>query len=197
MNFSPPPEIAIDVPPLPFASGIKKGGNGWAGVFRDGGIGDNLMASSPLPLLKKKFGKVEVLTGDKFGIMFKNNPHIDKLSFTKPPGPNIYTEWMNARATEYDGFYCLNHSCETSLALFPAQTHFSWPASMRRKFCRQNYLEFVHDVCEVPYEFGPLFFPTNQELEQARDTKRKVGEQCIVWIISGTRLDKVHPYTAE
>ena len=29
--------------------------NGWAGIARFGGVGDNLMVASPLKLLKKKY----------------------------------------------------------------------------------------------------------------------------------------------
>ncbi len=81
-------------------------------------------------------------------------------------------------------------------ALFVGQTQFHWPASFRRKFCFQNYLETVHDICEVPYEFGPLFYPTDQELEHAAKTKKLIGDKCIVWVISGTRIDKIHPYAS-
>jgi ADP-heptose:LPS heptosyltransferase len=159
------------------------------------------MCASPLPLLKKKFGHVEVITQQPQGVVFQNNPHVDKLSFIEPSAipQDSSGNWQNywaGRSKEYDAFFNLSHSCETTRALFVGQTHFHWPASFRRKFCGANYLETVHDICEVPHEFAPLFYPTDAEREQAVTTKKKVGERCVVWIISGTRLDKLHPYSS-
>ena len=175
--------------------------NGWACVARFGGIGDDLMCASPLALLRKKFGRVEVLSSQPQAVVFQNNPHIDKLSVVERGYiPNDSSgNWQNyftGRSKEFDAFFHLSHSCETMRALFVGQSQFHWPASFRRKFCGQSYLETIHDICEVPYEFGPLFFPTEQELEQARETKKKVGERFIAWVISGTRLDKSHPYSS-
>lgn len=180
----------------------KQVGNGWACVARFGGVGDNLMVASVLPLLRKKFGHVEVLSGTPQSVVFENNPHCDRLSIVdKTAIPNDSSgNWQNyfvGRSKEFAAFFHLSHSCETLKALFPGQTQFHWPASYRRKMCKDNYLETVHDVCEVPHEFGPLFFPTDEEKAKAIETKAKVGGRCVAWVISGTRLDKCHPYAAQ
>lgn len=194
-------DLDIKVDPIPVVAISKKKRNGWACVARFGGVGDDLICASPLALLQKKFGHVEVLTHEPQGIVFENNPYVDKLSYVAkdsfPTDPAGYQAYWRTRSSEYDGCYILNHSCETTVALFPEQTHFWWPASFRRKFCGHNYLEVVHDICEVPHQFGPLFFPTDEEIDQAISTKKKVGEQCVIWVISGTRLDKLHPYSSE
>lgn len=175
--------------------------SGWCGVCRLGGIGDNLMCASPLKLLKEKWGKVEVLSGPPQYTVFENNPYIDKLTvIDKASIPNDSSgnnaNYFWGRGKEYDAWFHLSHSCETTRALFVGQTHFYWPASFRRKFCGQSYLETIHDICEVPYEFGPLFFPTDAEKELALKTKKMVGEKFIAWVISGTRIDKLHPYAS-
>jgi hypothetical protein len=54
----------------------------------------------------------------------------------------------------------------------------------------------VLDVCSLRYEFGPLFFATYSEKYSAADTKKKLDETVIAWVISGTRHDKCHPYFA-
>jgi ADP-heptose:LPS heptosyltransferase len=202
MNMAVDLPEQIEIEPLPLPSIKRK--NGWVGVSRLGGIGDNLICASPLKLLREKFGRLEMITQEPQGVVYENNPHIDKLSLFDPKSaPNDtggnYQQYWRGRANEYDAFYHFNHSCETIRALFPGQTQFNWPASMRRKFCGQNYLETVHDISEVGYEFGPLFFPTEQEHDQAERTKKKVSRDrpVIVWIISGTRLDKLHPQSSE
>ena len=65
---------------------------------------------------------------------------------------------------------------------------------MRRKYCGHYYLEFVHDVLGMPYDFGPLFFPTDEERDQAIVTKRELGAGPIIgWALNGSRVDKVYP----
>jgi len=173
--------------------------NGWAGLARFGGVGDNLIVAVALPGLRKKYGRVEVISGGDQAVVFENNPYIDKLSVVGKdsipnPNPDEWQGWFRRRAAEYDFFIHLSHSCETLRALLPSQTQFWWPKEWRRNFCNHNYLESVLDICGLPHEFGPLFFPTTAEKEQAQETKSKVGDKAIGWVISGTRVDKFHPY---
>jgi ADP-heptose:LPS heptosyltransferase len=81
-------------------------------------------------------------------------------------------------------------------ALFPTQTQFWLPVEYRRKICAGNYLETVHDIAAVPYDFGPLFFPTEEEHERAIAKKAMMGERVLGWVISGSRIDKIYPETA-
>lgn len=173
--------------------------NGWAAVARFGGIGDNLMAASAVGALKRKGLKVEVITSaDCAWQVFQHNPNIDKLSIkTKSemaPAGLEWQKWFRGRADEYDAFAHLSHSCEGLLAFFPASTQFQWPAHVRRKIANVNYLEIVHDIAGVDYNFGPLFYASEAERAQALETKTKVGPRCIAWILSGTRIDKIHPH---
>jgi len=114
---------------------------GWAGIARFGGIGDNLMAAAACPGLKKKYGRVEVISSDPQAIVFRNNPHIDKLSVVDQTlipkdTPENNHRWFEARASEYAFFAHLSHSCETLRALFPQQTQFWWPAAARAQNVR-------------------------------------------------------------
>lgn len=171
----------------------------WACVARMGGIGDNIIASSVLPGLKKKFGRVEVITSKPCHVVFENNPYIDKLSVRDQGDPawgdgHTWQAWFNSLSKNYEQFYHLSHSCETLGALIKVQTAFWWPEKMRRKMCGRSYLEIVHDICDIPYEeIAPNFFPTGEENTKARETKSKVGDRVVGFVMSGSRLDKVHP----
>ena len=191
------------LPPLPpGAPGPLRRPSGWAAVCRFGGIGDNLMVSSVLPQLRAKYGRVEVITQAPQSGVFENNPHVDKLSIYERgdlPGDNdAWQAWFRLRAKEYDFFVNLSHSCETSLVFMRGQTQFWWPVEVRRKLCDRSYLEFVHDVCGLPYECDPRFFPTAEEKEQALRTRARyaAGRRVVGWCLTGTRLDKIYPYTA-
>lgn len=175
--------------------------NRWAGVARFGGVGDNLIAASVLRPLKKLGYMVEVITTAKdTHTVFLNNPFIDKLSLKEDgdiPGGADWQKWFAKRAGEYDIFVNLSHTCEYRHALFPDQTQFWWPQDYRRKLCAGSYLETVHDVANVPHMFGPLFFPSIEEEQRAKQVRdEQIGRPYIAWVLSGSRIDKIYPYAA-
>ncbi len=172
----------------------------FATICRYGGVGDNLVASSVLPGLKKRFDGVEVLTQEPQDVVFYNNPNIDKLSvFKKDEIPGVgWQEWhlILARGSKEGLFVNLSHSMETSLAFLPAQMQFQWPAQARRRLANKSYLEMAHDICGIPYdEISPNFFPTEAEVERARGIRGRLGSRVIGWVLTGTRLDKIFPYS--
>ena len=173
--------------------------SGWAGVARFGGIGDNLIAASVLRPLKRLGYKVEVITNDHAHNVFLNNPFIDKLTIKKEgeiPGGEDWQKWFLSRSKEYDVFAHLSHSCEVRHGLQVAQTAFWWPPAVRRKMCAGSYLETVHDIAGVPYDFGPLYHPTDEEKRLVRNQiKDKIPDRYLVWVLRGSRLDKVYPYS--
>lgn len=175
----------------------------WAALCRFGGIGDNLIAVSPARALKRQGYMVEVITNDTNHQVFLNNPNIDKLSIKNvdsdvPKDGLQWQQFWGSRAREYDVFCHLSHSCESRHAVFQGMTEWWWPDEYRRKRCAGSYLETAHDIAGVPYDFGPLYYATDEEIERALETKKRImGEaRCITWVLSGTRPDKVYPYTA-
>jgi ADP-heptose:LPS heptosyltransferase len=173
--------------------------SGWACICRLGGIGDNLVAASPLRPLKRLGYMNEVITSDMASSVFLNNPFIDKLSIKRegeiPDGANWHT-WFASRANEYDILVNLSNSMETRHAFHRGSTSFWWPQDYRRKVAAGSYLETAHDVVGVAHEFGPLFFPTEDELDRAKSTRdEQIGGRYITWVIGGSRVDKAYPYS--
>jgi len=175
-------------------------GQRWAGIARFGGVGDDLIAASVLRPLKQLGYMVEVISSDKDpSTVFLNNPFIDKLSLKSDgdiPGGDDWQQWFAKRAKEYDLFVNLSHTCESHHALFKGSTEFWWPQDYRRKMCAGSYLETVHDIVGVPHTFGPLFFPTDEELHHAEQWKRTVSGPYLSWVAAGSRIDKIYPYAA-
>lgn len=177
---------------------------GWACVARMGGIGDNLVAASVLRPLKRLGYMTEVLTSDMAGAIFRNNPFLDKLTI-KPDGEvpaagsDDWRKWFTNRSAEYDVFVHLSYSMEVRHALFPNSTAFWWPEEYRREICAGNYLETVHKIAGLtpPFQTGPIFFPTDEEKYRAEKLKKeRFGDRYVAWIISGSRIDKVYPYSS-
>ena len=175
--------------------------NRWACVARLGGLGDNLIAASVLAPLKRMGYMVEVMCSAPNHVVFHRNPHIDKLSVkdgTLDLPQNDQQAWQNwfaARSREYDLFAHLSHSCEARHALFPHMTPFWWHQDYRRKICGGSYLETAHDIAGVPYEFGPLYYASEEEKTRALETRSKMGKRVVAWVLAGSRLDKIHPYS--
>lgn len=170
----------------------------WAGVCRLGGIGDDLITTSVLPGLRAKYGRVEVICQAPFEGVYENNPYVDKLTVKQPdvlPKDGMaWQRWFAEQATHFRFFVNLSHSIETMLAMNQGQTQFYWPATFLRQLCAHNYVERMHEICGIPFEFEVRFYPTEQELDEARRLKEKLGPVVIGWCISGSRLDKSHPY---
>ena len=171
--------------------------NGWAAIVRYGGIGDNLIAVSPARALKAQGFKVEFLTSPPAWQVLEHNPFIDKLSVrSRSETPGDWQFWHLTRSEEYERFAHMSHAVECTLAFVPASSQFQWPASVRRSLADRSYLEFAHDIAEVPYEFGPLYFATDEEHAAAIKTKAEVGDKVIGWCLGGTRIDKIYPYSS-
>lgn len=174
--------------------------NRWAAICRFGGIGDNLIAASVLRPLKRMGYMTEVITSPPYDVVFHHNPFIDKLSVKvverdlPQNDPLSWQHWIESRAREYDVFLHASHSCEGRHAVFPNMSSFWWPADYRRKLCAGSYIETPHDIIGVPHEFGPLFHTSDEEKGNALAVKRQIGDRCIAWICSGTRIDKIYPY---
>lgn len=173
--------------------------SGWACIARLGGIGDNLVASSVMRPLKSLGYMTEMITSDNHSSVLRNNPFIDKLSIKKDgdvPGGYDWHRWMESRGREYDLFVNLSNSMETRHAFHKDNTWFWWPDHYRRKLCAGSYLETAHDIVGVPHEFGPLFFPTEEEIENLEKTREKVGGRYLAWVLAGSRVDKMYPLSA-
>ena len=171
----------------------------WAAVCRLGGVGDNLVAGSVLAPLKRLGYMTEVITSTPNHVVYLHNPHIDKLAVKDstndlPQNDMLaWQKWMESRAREYDIFVHASHSMEGRHALFDNMTSFWLPAEHRREICAGSYLETIHKIAGVPFQFGPLYFSSPEEIDNAHLIKAAIGGECIVWVVAGSRYDKAYP----
>lgn len=167
----------------------------WCGVCRLGSIGDSLIATSILPLLAKDYS-VEVICQEPHHVVYENNPFISKLTVKKQEDfDGDWLGWWDKRTSEYAKAVQLSHTCEVGLAFVKVQTERVHDASFRRWRAGHSYLEYVHRVADVPFVFNPRFFPTAEEHVKAAETKKRVGDRVVGFVVSGSRIDKLWPYT--
>lgn len=188
-----------DLTPIVAAS-PRAGKTGWAGIARFGGVGDNLIAAAGCRALHEAGYKVEVISQAPQAELFENNPFVEKLSIYDkgdlPSDANAWLAWFNLRAKEYTKFVNLSHTIESRHAAFPSMSSFWWPAHYRRKVFAGSYIETVFELLDLPPSLGPLFFPTEEEKQQALTTRRAIGDGPIIgWCMAGTRIDKIYPQT--
>jgi len=179
---------------------------GWATVTRMGAVGDNLMAASVCRPLKRMGYMVEMLTATPNHVVFQHNPHIDKVSVVDADKdmPNDASEagaiewqlWFEKRSYQSEVFIRLAHSCEMRHCVQPSATWFWWPPEVRRKLLAGNYMEAVHDIAQVPYDFGPLFYPSEAEREHAQATRARYKGPVIGWVLTGSRVDRRYPQSS-
>jgi ADP-heptose:LPS heptosyltransferase len=159
-----------------------------------------LLAGAVARPLKELGYKVECITQTPNDVVYHNSPFIDKISVYEPgdwpQDPAAWQKWFAMRSKEFGRFANLSHSCEVLHAAFTNMTSFYWGDVFRRKHFGGNYLESVFDIMDLPHTFGPLFFPTAEEKEQARITKKILGRGPIIgWCITGSRIDKIYPHS--
>lgn len=164
-------------------------------VVRYGGIGDCIQASSVLPELKKQGYWVVFHTipdGYKYLV---NDPHIDEW-FIQDKGQvenHELREFWAYQSTKYDKWVNLTEIVEATLLPVEQYASFGWTQKARHRLCDINYMELMHDVAGVPWNFHSRFYPSAEEEKWAKKEREKIGK-CVLWASSGSSIHKVWPY---
>jgi ADP-heptose:LPS heptosyltransferase len=58
----------------------------------------------------------------------------------------------------------------------------------------KNYLEFTHDLAELPHEITQKFYATEEEKAWAKAEKKSIGGTVILWSLAGSAVHKTWPY---
>lgn len=165
-------------------------------VIRYGAIGDQIVVSSILPLLKKKGYHLTYCTTPPAKEILWHDPHIDEwLLQEKDQVPNVQLGAYWKTLTErYDHIINLCESVEDSLLISPNKLTHDYSQEARRKLFNVNYLERTHDIAGVPHEFAPCFYATKEEKEKVRSMRAKNNGPVIAWLLNGSSPHKVYPW---
>lgn len=165
-------------------------------IVRYGAIGDMVQVSSLFPALKDQGYHLTVYCQDGQGYeAIKHDPHVDRFiiqgkdeippqfldefwAYTKPK----YTKWIN-----------LCESVEATLLASPGRANWEWPNELRAKYLDRNYLEWTHELAQVPPPYRPKFYSTLEEKAWARRTAQRWG-RTILWSLAGSSGHKVWPH---
>ncbi len=166
-----------------------------AAVVRYGGFGDSIQASSVLPGLKEQGYHITFYTTPRGQDILKHDPHIDAfyIQDTEQVPNNELSAFWEVQQKHYDKWVNLCESVEATLLALPDRTNHRWPHAVRHKQMNQNYLEFTHELADVPMPPKPKFYMSEDEKTWAQKFKQETGP-VILWVLSGSSVHKSTPY---
>jgi len=167
------------------------------GVVRYGAIGDMIQTSSLFPWLKENGYHITLYCQSGNGYQaVKHDPHIDRFIIQDQDAvpPQFLLEFFEETRKKYDKWINLCESVEATLLASPRRVQWDWPNHLRQKYLNRNYMEWTHELAEVPPPYRPAFFSTPEEKAWARDKARSYGRRNILWSLSGSSGHKVWPH---
>lgn len=169
-------------------------------VVRYGAWGDGLQAISVLPELKKLGYHITFYTTPRCIEVIKHDPNVDAWyvqDVDQVPNSFLGLFWEH-EAKKYDKFVNLSEAVEgTWLPIHGKDSFHERPHSVRKKYLDHNYVEFEHDLAEIPFTKPQIkFYPTLEERNWAAEEKKSIGgSPLILYVIAGSAVHKIWPHT--
>ena len=167
-----------------------------AAVVRLGAFGDLIQASSVLPWLKEQGYHVTFYCSDHGFPVIEHDPHVDRfiIQGRDEVPPNYLSEFYSYERQKYDKWINLCESVESTLLAAPGGSNYDWPNELRAKYMDRNYLEFTHELAQVPPPYRPKFYATDDERSWAAEEAAKLGRRNVLWSLSGSSVHKTWPH---
>jgi ADP-heptose:LPS heptosyltransferase/predicted SAM-dependent methyltransferase len=168
-----------------------------AAILRYGAFGDAIQASSMLPALKAQGYHVTFYCTPRTQEVLRHDPHIDEwyIQDTDQVPNAALPHFWGWEKKKYDKFINLSESVEGTLLALPGRPNHSWPITVRRKMMDTNYMEFQHDLAEVPMPPKQMFYATAEERAWAKKERQKFGgSMLIMYSLAGSSVHKVWPH---
>lgn len=170
------------------------------GIVRYGAIGDCVQVSSILPGLKEQGYWIDwyIQSGQGYEAV-KNDPHVDRfiIQGKDEVPPAFLNEFWEYTRKKYDKWLNLCESVEATLLASPGRANWEWPNEVRAKYLDRNYLEWTHELAQVPPPYRPKFYSTQEEKAWARKKANQYGKRNILWSLAGSSGHKVWPHLDE
>lgn len=169
-------------------------------VVRYGGIGDMIQTSSIFPLLKAEGYHLTVYTTPAGKNILREDPHIDAwhIQDTDQVPNNQLCDFWDHHKKRFDKWVNLSGSIEHTLLSQPGSPTANLPTAVRHSLQDRNYLEFTHDIAQVPHVFHQKVYFTPQEITWAQKERRALSDRPLVFFsLSGSSVHKVYPHMDE
>lgn len=168
-----------------------------AAVIRYGAIGDAVQTSSLFPALKEQGYHVTLYCQGGPGYdAIKHDPNVDRfiIQGKDQVPPAFLQEFWDYTKKKYDKWINLCESVEGTLLAIPGRVNHEWSNEIRAKYCDRNYLEWMHEIADLPPPYRPKFYSTTSEKVWAKQKAKSYGKTNILWSLSGSSGHKVWPH---
>jgi ADP-heptose:LPS heptosyltransferase len=166
-----------------------------AAVVRYGAIGDAIQTAAICAGLKREGYHVTLFCHPVGEELLRHDPNVDDFFIQdrdQVPNGELADYWKYQSA-KYDKWVNLCESVEGTLLAFPGRANHGWPKDVRHKYMNRNYLEFMHEIAELPFKPDYQFYATADEAAQAK-AAMSPGYN-VVWVLSGSSVHKMYPHT--
>lgn len=164
-------------------------------VIRLGAHGDAIWASSVLPGLKKQGYHVIFYTQETGEQVLRHDPNIDELiCFSSKVPMQELGELFLWIETKYKNTRMLVETVEGTLLPAPGKIQYHFPDKVRDRLMNFNYLEIIHDVAKVPYDYAQRFYPSDEEMRWANEFRAALQPYLVVLVPNGSSCTKMWPH---
>jgi ADP-heptose:LPS heptosyltransferase/predicted SAM-dependent methyltransferase len=169
-----------------------------AAVVRYGAWGDSLQSCSVFPGLKEQGYHITLYSTPRSFEVIKHDPNIDEVILQdtdQVPNPALGAFW-ESEAKKYDKFINLSETVEGTWLTLDDRMQSRWPQSVREKHLNYNYVQFQHEMAEVPYTKPKTkFYATKAEQDWAIEQRIEMkAKPLILWVLNGSSVHKVWPH---
>lgn len=166
------------------------------GIVRYGANGDLIQLSSVLPALKEQGYHITLYVTPRGKEVVEHDPNVDAFYLQgQDQVPNhMLPQFWDWHRKKFDKWVNLSESVEGTWLTLPGRTSDYWPISVKKKYLDVNYMEFAHDLCEIPLPPQPKFYATEEEKAWAKRERQKIGGPLIMYALSGSGVNKVWPH---
>jgi ADP-heptose:LPS heptosyltransferase len=169
-----------------------------AAVVRYGAWGDALQTCSVFPGLKRQGFHITLYSTPRAYEVIQHDPNIDELILQdtdQVPNVALGAFWESERK-KYDRWINLSESVEGTWLTLTERVQTRWPKAVRDKYLNTNYVEFQHELAEIPYkEPETKFYSTQAEKDWAVEQRIALkAKPLILWVLNGSSVHKVWPH---
>lgn len=168
-----------------------------AGVVRYGAWGDSLQSSSVFPALKAQGFHITLYSTPRSFEVVSQDPHIDEVILQdtdQVPNQALGSFWQS-ESKKYDRWVNLSESVEGTWLALGDRMNSKWPKAVTDKYLNHNYVQFQHELAQVPYKLGTRFYPTEEEKAWAQERLIEYkAKPLVLWALNGSSVHKVWPH---
>lgn len=164
-------------------------------IIRLGAIGDTVIITPLIKLIKQDGYHVTVMTSKTGAGILRHNPNIDKILL--PPEDDNLDKYLEEIKSQFEKVVNLTGSIEKDLALITGPEHVFKNKEFIRKECDVNYYDHTNKLggYDVTGLNGELYFSPLEHSEAKRFCKKFAGKFVILWSLAGSSYHKTYPYS--